>query len=196
MFLLFCTLQAQQNEDFKMVKGYYNSQRHLLNNEFKKKFDLESETSKKLEIKKDFQLFMMKMDSLENVALLGALIKTKNLEALNNLKKTPKTLKENNGSESKPATYPGGVNNLREKVSNLIYSDSVLADYPIIKTSVRFTVERDGSVTNVTAFGENPSFNRQAEIAMYLLPEKFSPEYHNGIAVRSRFNLPITISFK
>ena len=87
MFLLFCTLQAQQNEDFKMVKGYYNSQRHLLNNEFKKKFDLESETSKKLEIKKDFQLFMMKMDSLENVALLGALIKTKNLEALNNLKK-------------------------------------------------------------------------------------------------------------
>lgn len=199
VFLMIAALSpfhAQQNEDFKLVKNYYNYQRELLNTGFKKKFDSEKETSKKLEIKKDFQMFMTKMDSIENVALLGALIKTKNLETLKNINQPSSKNDKELTKDSSIASYPGGMNALREKVSELVYSDSVLADYPIIKTLVRFTVEQDGSITHVKATGENPSFNRQAEIALYLLPEKFSPSYSNGMPVKSYYNLPLSINFK
>jgi len=47
-------LLSQQKEEFRLVKNYYNQHRTMLNKEFKKKFDAESNTVKKTEIKGDF----------------------------------------------------------------------------------------------------------------------------------------------
>ncbi len=60
----------------------------MLNTEFKKKFDAETNTFRKASIKGDF-LFYEKMDSIENTALIGALLKVRNLEDLQSLKKKP-----------------------------------------------------------------------------------------------------------
>ena len=76
---------AQQNNEFKSVKDYFDYQRFMLNNEFKKRFDKEQDVSEKLNIKSDFSQFMKKMDSVQNTALIGALIKVKNREDLNRL---------------------------------------------------------------------------------------------------------------
>ena len=35
-------------------------------------------------------------------------------------------------------------------------------------------VDENGSITDIKAEGENISFNKQAEIAMYLISEKFT----------------------
>ena len=63
---------AQQNNEFKSVKDYFDYQRFILNNEFKKRFDKEQDVSEKLNIKSDFSQFMKKMDSVQNTALIGA----------------------------------------------------------------------------------------------------------------------------
>ena len=141
---------------------------------------------------------MVKLDSIQNTAFIGTLIKVKNREDLEKI--TVKNLPElhlNPKKEdlNKEAQYPGGFETLRKQVADLFYTDSVLPDQKLLKTNVVFVVERDGSIGNVHAEGENFTFNRQAEIAMYLLPEKFSPAIINGTAVRYRFRLPLSMNF-
>ena len=188
---------SQQAEEFKNVKNYYNHHRGLLNTEFKKKYDAETNVLSKDAIKRDFLFFMQKMDSIENVALVGALLKTKNLEDLKkidpktaNLEKFPETF----SAPDKPAKYPGGIEALRQEVSNLFYADGVYSEQKLVKTNVAFIVEKDGSITNVEAQGENSTFNRQAEIAMYSIPSKFSPAIAKGDTVRFRYILPLTMN--
>lgn len=191
---------AQQNEEFQSVKKYFDYQRFMLNDQFKKRFDEEDAIETKISIKKDFSEFMQKMDSIQNTALIGALIKVKNREDLQRFDSTKKGLSTQNSPEkselSSEAKYPGGFNNLRQQVAGLFYSGAVLADQKTLKAVVAFVVERDGSITSVHAEGNNTSFNRQAEIAMYLLPDKFDPAYVDGTPVRYRFRLPLAMNFE
>ncbi len=199
---LFCLISSfcfsQQIEEFKNVKNYYNHHRVLINNEFQKKYRTEPNIASKDAIKKDFLLFMKKMDSIENVALIGALLKVKNLEDLNKIQ-TKTSNSENQPDMSatdKAADYPGGINALRQEVANLFYSDGVYAEEKTVKTDVAFIVEKDGSISNVHAQGNNFTFNRQAEIALYSISEKFSPATLKGNTVRYRFRLPLTINLE
>ena len=200
LMLLVCAnlLFAQQNDEFRSAKDYFDYQRFMLNNEFRKKFDSEKNVEQKIAIKRDFSEFMVKLDSIQNTAFIGTLIKVKNREDLEKI--TVKNLPElhlNPKKEdlNKEAQYPGGFETLRKQVADLFYTDSVLPDQKLLKTNVVFVVERDGSIGNVHAEGDNFTFNRQAEIAMYLLPEKFSPAIINGTAVRYRFRLPLSMNF-
>ncbi len=199
--LLVCAnlLFAQQNDEFKSTKHYFDYQRFMLNNEFKKKFDNEENIEQKIAIKRDFSEFMLKLDSIQNTAFIGTLIKVKNREDLTKItiKNLPELHLANPKKEelNEEAKYPGGFETLRKQVADLFYTDSVLPDQKLLKTNVVFVVEKDGSIGNVQAEGDNFTFNRQAEIAMYLLPEKFSPAIINGTAVRYRFRLPLSMTF-
>ncbi|PWN68468.1 hypothetical protein C1631_017395 [Chryseobacterium phosphatilyticum] len=163
----------------------------MLNNEFKKKFDAESNTFKKAGIRGDFIYFMKKMDSIENTALIGALLKVRNLEDLQSIKREPYT--GPSVVESAP-NYPGGINTLRQEVADLLYINGVNSDVKTVKTSVAFIVEKDGSVSNVHANGDNFTFNRQAEIALYSISEKFTPALTKGDPARFQYNLPLTLT--
>lgn len=200
---LFCLISSfcfsQQTEDFKQVKNYYNNHRSMLGSEFKKKFDAETNVFNKSAIKNDFRFFMKKMDSIENVALIGALLKVKNIEDLARIQKkntNPQDPSELKATTDKTAAYPGGVDALRKEVVDLFYSEGVHSDLKIIKTNVAFIVEKDGSISNVQAQGDNFTFNRQAEIALYSVSSKFSPATINGDAVRFRFKLPLTLNIE
>ncbi|MGH1518775.1 energy transducer TonB [Chryseobacterium sp. JK1] len=185
---------SQQKEEFRLVKNYYNQHRSMLSKEFKKKFDAESNTTKKTEIKGDFLFFMKKMDSIENTALIGALLRVRNIEDLQTLKKTKENTSEKSLDPQKAADYPGGLNSLRQEVVDLLYVDGVYSQEKTIKTDVAFVVEKDGSISNVHAQGDNFTFNRQAEIALYSLGEKFSPATFNGDPTSYRFKLPLTLT--
>lgn len=203
LFLCLCLISffcfSQQKEEFKRVKSFYNQHRSMLNGEFKKKFDAEPNAFNKAAIKQDFLFFMKKMDSIENVALIGALLKVKNLEDLSSLKLQNKNTIADNSLEISPVTdkaadYPGGIDALRKEVARLFYTDGVYSEVKMVKANVAFIVEKDGSVSHVNAQGENFTFNRQAEIALYSLSEKFSPAMINGGPVRYRFKLPLTMN--
>ena len=189
---------SQQAEEFRNVKNYYNHHRQLLNNEFKKKYDAETNILSKDAIKGDFVFFMKKMDSIENVALIGALLKVKNLEDLRKIQ-TRSMISGNHpdliSTTEKSADYPGGINALRQEVANLFYIDGVYADEKTVKANVAFIVEKDGTISDVQAQGTNFTFNRQAEIALYSISEKFAPAVFKGSNVRYRFKLPLTMTF-
>ncbi|WP_231128705.1 energy transducer TonB [Chryseobacterium vaccae] len=190
---------AQQKEEFRLVKSYYNQHRMMLNSEFKKKFDSETNTFVKAGIKSDYKLFMKKMDSIENIALIGALLKVRNIEDLQGIGKQ-KHLSDNNSDKptdvEKAANYPGGINILRQEVADLFYTEGVYTETKTVKTNVAFIVEKDGSISNVHAQGDNFTFNRQAEIALYSVAEKFSPAFVKGDPVRYRFKLPLTLTLE
>jgi len=200
---LFCIISsfcfAQQKEEFRLVKSYYNQHRMMLNSEFKKKFDSETNNFVKAGIKSDYQLFMKKMDSIENIALIGALLKVRNTEDLQGIGKQ-KHLSDNNSDKpadvEKAADYPGGINILRQEVADLFYTEGVYTETKTVKTNVAFIVEKDGSISNVHAQGDNFTFNRQAEIALYSVAEKFSPAFVKGDPVRYRFKLPLTLTLE
>lgn len=200
LFSCISFLGAQQNEEFLSAKKYFDYQRFMLNKEFKNKFDREKDLPVKIAIKKDFAEFMVKMDSIQNTAFIGTLIKVKNREDLSKIftKNLPKLQIENvkKSDVTEDAQYPGGFETLRKEVADLFYSDAVLVDQKLLKANVVFVVEKDGSISFVKAEGDNFSFNRQAEIAVYLLPQKFSPAKIAGNSVRYRFKLPVAMSFK
>ena len=199
LFFLFCCF-GQQNQEFKEVKNYYDYQRFMLNSEFKKRFDQENNLSNKISIEGTFQQFMVKLDSIQNYALVNALVKVKIREDLDRLKVPTKlnTELENptKNNLSKDAKYPGGFNLMRQQLVDLFYTNAVLADHKILKTDLLFVVEKDGSISSVQAKGDNFTFNRQAEIALYSLPDKFSPALVNGTAIRYRFRLPLAMDFE
>ncbi|WP_228448297.1 hypothetical protein [Chryseobacterium sp. CH25] len=198
---IFCIISSsclsQQKEEFRLVKNYYNQHRGMLNNEFKKKFEAESNIFKKNLIKGDFLFFMKKMDSIENTALIGALLKVRNIEDLQTLKTATGSSQDFNDKSvniEKIADYPGGINTLRQEVADLLYVDGVNSDAKTVKTDVVFIVEKDGSISNVHAQGDNFTFNRQAEIALYSISEKFSPAVVKGDPTRFRFRIPLTLT--
>lgn len=191
---------AQQNEYFKKTKDYFDYQKHLVLK--KHQLDLEQETNqlKKIQMNRDFSNFMKKIDSVQNDAYLHTLILVKNKEDLSKILKKEmveshttdgisQSTKEENTTQ---AEYPGGINRLREQVAELVYTDGIETEEKVLKTSVSFVVETDGSVSFVQAEGDTPAFNRQAIIALYLLPEKFIPARVNGVVAKSRFKLPLT----
>jgi hypothetical protein len=181
-----------------MVKNYFDYQRIMLNNEFKKRFDKEANNSKKITIQNDFQGFMLKFDSIQNNALVNTLVRVKIREDLTQLKINKQQILVVNPKKSdlsKSANYPGGFNIMRQQIMDLFYTNAILAENKVMKTELLFVVEKDGSITSVHAEGDNFSFNRQAEIAFYLLPGKFSPALVDEAPIRYRFCLPLSMNF-
>ncbi|MGA9212325.1 hypothetical protein [Kaistella sp.] len=172
----------------------------MLNKEFKNKFDNQANDADKIAVKADFQQFMMKLDSIQNIALVNALVKIKIREDLSQFQiKNQQPLlieKAQKSNLTEDARYPGGFELMRKQILDLFYSDAILKGEKTIKTELLFVVEKDGSISSVTAEGDNFIFNKQAEIALYLLPEKFSPAFIKGTAARYRFRLPLSMNFE
>lgn len=199
-FIIFITKLTfgQQAQEFRIIKEYFDQQEVLLKNEFVKKYQTTIEVSSKELIKKDFSEFMYKLDSIRNSAYLGALIKVKNREDIKLISNVSKNLQKNvmKGTVSVPE-YPNGINALRNIVANLFYKEQILSDEKELQTLISFMVDKDGTICDIKAQGDNASFNKQAEIAMYLIPEKFSkPAFHNGEATSYIFRMPLTMKLE
>lgn len=190
-------LPAQQAEEFKIIKDYFDNQESLLKSGFAKKYETLTDATSKEEIRKQYCEFISKLDSIRNISYLGALIKVKNREELSLITKERLASSEDHkvAIESKPE-FPNGLNSLREKVANLFYSEGLKADKKELSTILSFVVEKDGTISDIRASGDDANLNKQAEIALYLLPEKFTkPAIINGNAVRYSFKLPLVVKF-
>jgi hypothetical protein len=130
--------------------------------------------------------------------LVNTLVRVKIREDLTQLKINKQQILVVNPKKSdlsKSANYPGGFNIMRQQIMDLFYTNAILAENKVMKTELLFVVEKDGSITSVHAEGDNFSFNRQAEIAFYLLPGKFSPALVDEAPIRYRFCLPLSMNF-
>lgn len=91
--------------------------------------------------------------------------------------------------------YPTGINGLRSEIAQNFNTYAVSGN-GTIRTEISFVIEKDGSISNVKAFGKNESFNKQAEISLYLTQFQWKPATIVGQPVRYRFKLPLTLNFE
>lgn len=188
--------KSQVNADFREVKEKFQRHRTMLETEFNKKQNQLTKSGMKELVNQHKEYFLKKLDSVENAALVATLVKVKNLEDLSRtFPRNSDASKIDDSKDETLAKYPGGIDAIRNFISAHLYTDSVnFEEQEKLSTKVKFIVERDGSVSQVKASGSSASLNRQGEIVLYLLPEKFSPAAINGVPVRSIYSIPITIA--
>ena len=78
------------------------------------------------------------------------------------------------------------VNNFREKKVKVEGKESC---------ELKFVIERDGSISNITANGSNESFNKEAIRAISKIKTKWIPATIDGQPVRYRFRIPLNLDF-
>ena len=93
----------------------------------------------------------------------------------------------------KKPEFPGGINKFYTYVGNN-FEKPELDSEMAIRVSVSFVIEKDGSMTDIKVL-KDPGYGLGAEAIRVLksLKTKWSPGILDGKAVRTSYNLPITI---
>lgn len=94
------------------------------------------------------------------------------------------------------ASFGGGINVFRNKVVQNFDADSFDGTGDLMKTTVTFIVEKDGTISAIKAEGKNSKFNREAESTIKNIKGKWNPAKLNGQNVRSYFKFPISMQFE
>ncbi|WP_263601833.1 M56 family metallopeptidase [Chryseobacterium sp. PET-29] len=98
------------------------------------------------------------------------------------------------------AEYPGGQNELRNKVASLFDASKIThgKEQKMMKTDITYTVDENGRVTNINAAGNNKTFNDEAVSAFKKANENvvWKPAEKDGKAVPYGMKMPLTMSFE
>ena len=82
-----------------------------------------------------------------------------------------------------------------KKIQQMILQNKSTPDIQLM-TTVTFIVEPDGTLSNISAKGENQSFNEEAELAVKAIQVKWIPGEVNGTKIKSLYSMPIKMSVK
>lgn len=94
------------------------------------------------------------------------------------------------------ASFNGGINAFRTKVVQNFNTDHFEGTGDLMKTTVSFIVEKDGTISGIKANGQDAAFNKEAEKTIKNIKGKWAPAQLNGQNVRSYFNFPISMMFE
>ena len=199
MTMLIHLIPAQHADEFIQLQSYFKNQRDQISARFTQDYRNEKDLNTKREINYYYQMFLKKLDSVENTAYIGTLVKVRNHEDLERLKvsqtkeKGPKI--KFNKHFSKPS-YPGGMERLAEDINQLFYRDFFKDYNGIMSATMKFMVSKEGKVSFVEAEGDHMPFNNQASLAVYLLPKKFIPAKFKGKSIDFEYQFPIKFKFE
>lgn len=100
-------------------------------------------------------------------------------------------------SVDQEATYPGGMNALRRFLGDNFDTSIMDGGEGTLKCKLRFVVEKDGTVSNVTVTekSSNKEFDNEAVRVVKRL-KKWTPGKVNGESVRSYYSVPFTMNFE
>lgn len=96
-----------------------------------------------------------------------------------------------------PAEFPGGINELRKKLSYNFDTSSLQGNNELIRTEVFMTIDETGKAININAIGQNEKFNNEAVRVAKLLNENVTwvPAKKDGEPVRYQYKLPLAMQF-
>lgn len=94
------------------------------------------------------------------------------------------------------AKFNGGIDVFRNKVVGNFDTGNFEGSGDLMKTVVTFIVEKDGTISNIKANGDNSQFNKEAEQTIRSIKGKWTPAKLNGENVRSYFKFPISMQFE
>ncbi|REC47273.1 energy transducer TonB [Chryseobacterium pennipullorum] len=95
------------------------------------------------------------------------------------------------------ANFAGGIDSFRNKVMNSFDSSGFEAE-DLVKTTVTFIVEMDGTISGIKANGANADFNSEAIRTIRSISGKgkwIPAKNKKGESVRSYFKFPISMKF-
>ncbi len=93
------------------------------------------------------------------------------------------------------ASFMGGIDAFRNKVMNNFDGSGMESD-GVVKTTVTFIVEKDGTISGLKADGKNADFNSEALRTVKSIKGRWVPAKIKGQPVRSYFKFPITMKFE
>ena len=151
----------------------------------------------------------LKLSVLAVVLFLGVACGQKSSE--------PKTTEEevvykDTDEVDKEAVFPeGGIDGFRNLLASKVDADKIdeyreversrkwiFRKKPISKATISsvltFTVEPDGTISDISAKGENQSFNEEIERAVKSIQTKWIPAEVKGEKVRSKYDVPVKIT--
>lgn len=187
-------VSAQQTAQFRLIKEKYDTQIENFNTICKKDLieGLSLEVSR--QIYKQCRDGVLALNANRNKENLQELARVK-IEGTGNIVDTSKFATISNVDGETIPEYFGGNTNFRNEISGNFDADAINGD-GIFKSEIAFIIERDGTISNVNATGTDEDFNRQAELAVYLVKHNFSIARINGVPVRYRMKVPLTLSFE
>jgi len=96
-----------------------------------------------------------------------------------------------------PAEYPGGVNELRKKVSKNFNSAIFGETNGLVRSTITFVVDKNGNIRDLKTEGENEKFNNEVFRVTKEANENITwkPATKDGEPVAYRYNLPIAMQF-
>jgi protein TonB len=90
----------------------------------------------------------------------------------------------------------GGIYGFRNEFGSLFNSSIIKGRKGVTKTVITFIVEKDGTIVDIKAVGENQSLNKEAIETIKKIKTKWSPALIYGNPVRSRFKMPISVNIE
>ncbi len=111
---------------------------------------------------------------------------------------TPPTPPTPGKFDQTPAEFPGGPNALRSSVSTEFDTAMLNGDIGKLKTIVYVSIDETGSVSKITAEGDNEVFNAEAIKAFKIAnaDKVWSPATEDSKPVKSVYKMPITMQFE
>ncbi|NPA07428.1 MAG: energy transducer TonB [Chlorobi bacterium] len=101
----------------------------------------------------------------------------------------------NSGDLGKEANFDGGIDSFRNKVMSN-FDGSGFDSGELMKTTITFIVEKDGTISGIKAAGSDADFNSEAVRTIRSIKGKWTPAKNKqGESVRSYFKFPITMKF-
>lgn len=94
------------------------------------------------------------------------------------------------------ASFAGGINAFRTKVVQNFNAERFEGSGDLMRTTVTFIVEKDGSISNIKANGTDAAFNAEAEKTIKKIKGNWTPAKLKGQNVRSYFKFPISMQFE
>ncbi|MET3037515.1 energy transducer TonB [Chryseobacterium sp. NRRL B-14859] len=99
------------------------------------------------------------------------------------------------GDVSVEASFNGGIDAFRNKVMNSFDGSGFESD-DVMRTTITFIVEMDGTISGIKANGTNADFNNEAIRTIKSVKGKWTPAKNKkGEFVRSYFKFPISMKF-
>ncbi|WP_312902855.1 energy transducer TonB [Chryseobacterium taichungense] len=92
------------------------------------------------------------------------------------------------------ANFVGGLDSFRNKVMNN-FDGSGFESGDVMRTTITFIVEKDGTISGIKADGKDADFNSEAMRTIRSIKGKWVPAKINGQPVRSYFKFPISMKF-
>lgn len=182
---------SQQTESLRIIKAKYDVQIQNIENSY-------ADALTKASLRKRTKIGLKKNSEISALKLKRNLEYEKELEKIQSVYH----ISDSNLTASKDERfvmpeYPDGIDAFKKEIANNFNAGSeVTQEKGTLQSIVIFIIEKDGSILTAKGFGENPTFNRHAEIAVLLTKKKWQPATKDGIPQRARLRVPFTLNFE